>query len=730
MKLVWDIETDGLDNPSVIHCVCTQDLETGERRNFYGALSSYQDDLVEMFTNAEAVIGHNIINYDCKWLGSFVPALAEWFSNNHDKVIDTLVLSRLLWQDRPGGHSLEAWGERLKFPKPAMEDFSVFTPEMLARCEADVEINKRVYQRLMHKLDKPNWVKPIKTELEYQWIAREMHENGFRFNIEDAVKMLDELETKLSVLDEQILAAFPPKVEIVQMKTKTKVVETVFNPSSPKQLVDRLWEGGWKPFDKTKGYAQALKDKSTPPEKLAKFKRYGWKVNEANIETLPNDAAPEYQLLVERMLTEARKRTLVEWIDAYDPSTKRIHGLFNPLGTRTQRCVHTRPNMGNVPTKKSIKYNSKRLRDLAIEYGGRMRSMWIADDGARALVYTIGISKECEKNYQQTHTLSTQEHGLNVKEKNDAISYESRSVIQDLNASTVSLQKNVTQWLKSKGIDVFSVTVVNKTSLSITTMTPDASAESFVDNAIRNLVGMKIDGWQLSYISTQPTTIEAFLVGTDMESAHLRIFGHLIDDKQFIEALISGRKEDGTDPHSLNKRAFGDICPDRDRAKTGIFTYLNGGGVTKFREIFNCSREAAQEALDGLVRTYPGLARLKRESIPADAKRGWFQGIDGRLVINDSEHHMIGMYLQNMESVLMKYANILWRTELDRLGIRYKQVNFVHDEFVTEVYGDKKTAELVGQIQADSLREVGKKFNLNCPMSGEWKIGKNWLEVH
>lgn len=603
MKLVWDIETDGLDNPSVIHCVCTQDLETGERRNFYGALSSYQDDLVEMFTNAEAVIGHNIINYDCKWLGSFVPALAEWFSNNHDKVIDTLVLSRLLWQDRPGGHSLEAWGERLKFPKPAMEDFSVFTPEMLARCEADVEINKRVYQRLMHKLDKPNWVKPIKTELEYQWIAREMHESGFRFNIEDAVKMLDELESKLSVLDEQILAAFPPKVEIVQMKTKTKVVETVFNPSSPKQLVDRLWEGGWKPYDKTKGHAQALKDKSTPPEKLAKFKRYGWKVNEANIETLPNDAAPEYQLLVERMLTEARKRTLVEWIDAYDPSTKRIHGLFNPLGTRTQRCVHTRPNMGNVPTKKSIKYNSKRLRDLAIEYGGRMRSMWIADDGA-------------------------------------------------------------------------------------------------------------------------------FLVGADMESAHLRIFGHLIDDKQFIEALISGRKEDGTDPHSLNKRAFGDICPDRDRAKTGIFTYLNGGGVNKFREIFNCSREAAQEALDGLVRAYPGLARLKRESIPADAKRGWFQGIDGRLVINDSEHHMIGMYLQNMESVLMKYAQIEMLKRFKTAGIPVRLICWVHDEVVLEVSSSKTDAETVASIAADCIKWAGEQFNLNCPMSGESKIGKTWLQIH
>lgn len=603
-KYVFDVETDGLDNPSKIHCVCLLDLSSNTSIEFKGPVKDYQDELLELFVNAEELIGHNIIAYDLVQLGRFIPGLAEYINAHRSKVTDTLVLSRLLWQDRPGGHSLESWGDRLKYPKLEIEDFSELTPELLARCHGDVELNRRVYDRLMHKMNKPRWVEPIKIEMEYQWIAREMHDNGFKFNFEDACAMLAELEVTLNGLDEQILKAFPPRIKVTELKTKTKIEEIPFNPASPKQLVDVLWEGGWKPTDKTKGHNEALKHrKQTPPEKLKHFARYGWKVNEVNVETLPDDAAPEYQLLVERMLTEARKRTLTEWLTAYNPKTGRIHGQFNPLGTRTQRCVHTKPNMGNVPTKKSIKYNSKKLRQLAIDYGARMRSMWIADE-------------------------------------------------------------------------------------------------------------------------------DTYLCGCDMESAHLRIFGHLIDDKPFIESLISGSKENGTDPHSLNQRAFGPICPDRDRAKTGIFTYLNGGGAPKFREIFNCSNEAAKEALDRLVRSYPGLERLKRERIPKDAKRGFFEGIDGRLVINDSEHHMIGMYLQNMESVLMKYANVLWRKELNERGIRYKQINFVHDEFVTEVYGDKKTAELVGQIQADAIKKTGQMFNLNCPMSGEWKIGKNWLEVH
>lgn len=755
-RLCFDIETDGIDSPSQLHCVCVHDLDNPSiRKEFFGEVSSYASELLALFGNALIIVGHNIIDYDLRWLEVFVPG----FRIDKSKVVDTLVLSRLLWQDRPGGHSLEAWGERFKYPKPSIEDFSKFTPELLHRCHTDVEINAKLYHHLLKKLDAPNWHEAVKLELEYQWIAREMHDNGFYFNIEDAVAMRAELDDEVAMLDAQIQAAFPPTVKITELKTKTKkfiledptscrlkipsikrdicasimsatgkrlkrdheadispitkrirnddgniieiiesgislnqksgitltlkelensdarlltdyilesliecsisrevaaqfvaktnhlwsiivtktgmcvdfyaapvtytldgtnlfellqrgisrqqkIEEIPFNPASPKQLVDRLWEGGWKPTERTKGHSQALKDKSTPKERLANYKRYGWKVNEANVGTLPDDADPAYQLLVDRLLVDARRRTLTEWIDAYNPTTRRIHGRFNPLGTRTQRCVHTNPNMGNVPTKKSIKYNSTRLREKALKFGARMRSMWQASPSG------------------------------------------------------------------------------------------------------------------------------ALLVGTDMESAHLRIFAHLINDSRFIQALVSGKKEDGTDPHTLNRRALGEICVDRDRAKTFIFTFLNGGGAGKVAEIFGCSAGAARDALGRFIASYPGLAELRERQIPKDAARGYFEGVDGRYVINDSEHHMIGFYLQNSEAVIMKTAHVEIRKRLDRLGIKYKFVNFVHDELVTEVYGDKATAELVGKIQAECISWAGEKYALNCPLAGESKVGHTWLDVH
>jgi DNA polymerase-1 len=91
---------------------------------------------------------------------------------------------------------------------------------------------------------------------------------------------------------------------------------------------------------------------------------------------------------------------------------------------------------------------------------------------------------------------------------------------------------------------------------------------------------------------------------------------------------------------------------------------------------------------------------------------------------------MMATVLQNYEAVLMKHANILWRQELRANGIRFKQVNFVHDEFQTEVYGPKEAAELAGRLQADAIRRVGEQFGIRCPLAGEYKVGKDWLSTH
>ena len=621
-RIVLDIEADSLI-PTRIWCVVTKDIDTNEVFTF-----TDREALADFITECDTVIGHNIIDYD-------LPALLRvWQVDVHCDVIDTLVLSRLLHAKRDGGHSLESWGERLKFPKGQHIDFTAYSREMLEYCINDVHLNHKVYLELKKILDRNKGVfdEALRVEHQMAYICRDMRENGFRYDYEEAQKIEQELVEKVAALDVEIQEAFPPRTKLIKEQTPKatrygtisrvgfqwyfdtggtdltqftvgesfSVFEYVpFNAGSPKQVVERLWEAGWKPTDKTTTHREAEKERKVTDD----HKYYGWKINEVNLATLPDNAPNGARLLVERILLSARIRTLNEWKQAYNPEDKRIHGKFNHIGTSTHRMSHTSPNMGNIATKKSIKYNTPHLRDLALNYGGRMRSLWCCDPGS-------------------------------------------------------------------------------------------------------------------------------YLVGCDMEGAHLRIFAHLINDKDFIKALVEGKKDDGTDIHSLNRRALGDLCVDRDRAKTFIFSFLNGAAAPKVSEIFGCSLKDAKNSLERYVEAYPGLKHLKHNIIPRDAQRGYFIGLDGRKVLCDSEHLMMGMYLQNAEAVVMKHANVLWRQWADEEGIGHKQVNFVHDEFVTEVSGDKGTAERLGVLQSKAITAIGERLGLRCPLAGEYKVGKNWLDVH
>ena len=105
MRIVLDIETD-LSHKK-IHLVVTKDIDTGELRTWKEATG-----LNDYLSKATTLIGHNIIGFDAPVLNR------SWKTKIRlSQVFDTLIVSRLLDPSREQGHSLEAWGNTLKFPK-------------------------------------------------------------------------------------------------------------------------------------------------------------------------------------------------------------------------------------------------------------------------------------------------------------------------------------------------------------------------------------------------------------------------------------------------------------------------------------------------------------------------------------------------------------------------------------------------------------------------------------
>lgn len=225
------------------------------------------------------------------------------------------------------------------------------------------------------------------------------------------------------------------------------------------------------------------------------------------------------------------------------------------------------------------------------------------------------------------------------------------------------------------------------------------------------------------------------LVGVDAEGIQLRIFAHYVNDPDFTQEILNG------DPHTLNQSILGDVCRTRDAAKRYLYALLLGAGPGKLRQILDCDEPSAQAAYERLLARYPGFAELKDTIIPRDAKRGWFVGLDGRRVRipgdtdGNRRHLAMSGYLQNGEAVVMKRATLRWYPLLPEDCFL---VNFVHDEWQTEVPNNMEIALRVASLQADSLRIVGEELKLNCPLSGsywnkkakDYTIDKDWSKTH
>lgn len=220
------------------------------------------------------------------------------------------------------------------------------------------------------------------------------------------------------------------------------------------------------------------------------------------------------------------------------------------------------------------------------------------------------------------------------------------------------------------------------------------------------------------------------LVGVDAEGIQLRVLAHYMGDESFTQALVSGKKEDETDVHSLNRVKLGrNLCKSRDDAKTFIYSWVLGASAPKTAAVLHCSVAEAVIARQNFLDGYPGLKKIKEELIPIDAARKFMVGLDGRKVICDSAHKMLAGYLQNGEAIIMKWAMRLWYNKLKREKIPFKLVDFVHDEWQTET-PEMKYAEYIKAVQIWAIEKAGVDLGVKCPLAGSGSIGLNWLETH
>lgn len=626
--------------------IVAKDIETQEYHIFRD-LPDARNRFIDFCNSCELCIGHNILGYD-------IPVIERLLEYRIpvEKVIDTYTISRLLDYPREK-HSIEDYGREFNLLKGDFHDFSKYSQLMEDYCIRDVDICHRVYLKYRSYIDRPESHDSILTESKFQLVCNKLNAVGFALDVRKTTNLLTKVENQLGILDKDLTEAFPPRLKLIRevtpKETKYGTINrasiphalrdciedfspgcpfsycawTAFNPDSHPQRIRVLREAGWQPTVKTDSHKDTerelqkkkrLRHKTLTVDlelnelyaKLKNLEIYGWKINEENLSTLPDDAPPEARLLAKRILYESRRRTLTEWKQLVQDDG-RVHGTFQAIGAWTHRMAHQKPNVANIT-------NEMNTNDTVKLLGKELRQCWIAPKGR-------------------------------------------------------------------------------------------------------------------------------LLVGVDAEGIQLRIFAHIINDKELIDAIVSGSKADKTDAHSLNKIVLGAACRTRSAAKRYLYALFLGAGQDKLCSILECSRAAGDEAFRRLMDKYPGFEECRTKIIPADAKRGWFIGLDGRRVrivgedVGTRRHLAMSGYLQNGEKVVMATATCEFEPRLKDFDSFL--VDLVHDEWQNECPNDFVTCQKVAEMECQALVDVGKKLNLNCPLAGSYRndhgdftFGNNWYETH
>jgi DNA polymerase I-like protein with 3'-5' exonuclease and polymerase domains len=260
------------------------------------------------------------------------------------------------------------------------------------------------------------------------------------------------------------------------------------------------------------------------------------------------------------------------------------------------------------------------------------------------------------------------------------------------------------------------------------------------------------------------------IIGVDADALEMRILaGYLSkeDGGKFRDSVLHGKKEDGTDPHSLNAEATN---IDRDTAKTEFYADIYGARNAKKGKILLEAGIDFREYVPDFDKEFAGFKRwaetkdikftdkyiecavagkqysklfgdrlpelplLKKKIHSLILEKGYVKGLDGRKLFCRSEHGELNTVCQSAGAIVMKKALHIADNDFQEKGLipgkDYEFILNVHDELELECIDNEEITAIISNIVKDSIRKAGEYFNFPCPLSGNVKIGKNWGEVH
>jgi DNA polymerase I-like protein with 3'-5' exonuclease and polymerase domains len=527
MRIIFDLEGDGLYYKiTQTWCLVYKNIDTKEVTQLIYYEDNFVEKLRDLFQQCSLIIGHNIIGFD-------LPVLKKLFNIEYTgDVFDTLVASRLLDPDRYGGHSLDAWGKRLKRYKPAHEDWSQFSPEMLHRCTEDVEINDLVYQQLISDMQGHDWSQAFRLEQQVAKIITQQEINGVYFNKQKAEEYVGFLDDKMVELYWKIV----PQLGYINDTTKRTCKKPFSKYGGYAQKVKKLL-GAWDleisgPFTYV---VPILSERQTIIKKLIAL---GWEPTEF---TDPTERFPEGQAKLTSKgepvdslkqwdnslgkdlalyLTLKQRRSTIKnpvdeskgWLNKLRDDGRIVAGA-NPLGTPTGRMRQN--TVVNVP-KANEDENHELIWDIEKQsdiFGTQLRSLFCAPEGK----VFVGHDAAGIENRMLAHYIDDKSFTETIINGSSSNGTDLHSVLWKM------IDKYVHSRSKTKGIEyAFFYGAQDEKLGSMVDVKPKGWSNKKMGAEIRRLISQGVPNLERLTNRVQTAAKRGYLIGLDGRKMYVR----------------------------------------------------------------------------------------------------------------------------------------------------------------------------------------------------------------
>ncbi|MCS5550007.1 MAG: DNA polymerase [Gammaproteobacteria bacterium] len=206
------------------------------------------------------------------------------------------------------------------------------------------------------------------------------------------------------------------------------------------------------------------------------------------------------------------------------------------------------------------------------------------------------------------------------------------------------------------------------------------------------------------------------LVGADLSGLELRCLAHYMKDPDYTKEILEG------DIHTKNQESAG--LSTRSEAKRFIYAYLYGGGDSLIGKIVGGDIKEGKDIKKKFLDNTPALREL-RTRVEKSASKGYLDAIDKRRIKVRSPHSALNFLLQSAGSIIAKRAWVIFH---ENCSLPYRQLGVIHDEIQLECAPEH--ADMIGTKVVQAMEATTQYYNLRCPITGEYKIGKSWHETH